>query len=1206
MGYFQRTMCPARTTLASSHRADVLRQRLACALVSIVCTAGVFSASANAANYTWSGATDTLWATTTNWLSSAGGVPTTSDSVVFQGSSNVTVDYGNVTRTVANIATSGTGVTMPLTITATNGSLTIGGASQSFGAQANGNLLNDYSGLSAFTYTESSANQTFAVRMTIPGTGPTSGTATLNLPMQGSGTTSIRATATQIGGAAGSSGGTAWGGILGLGRGNALFTGTFAIGGFNGSGGVFFQPGVSNGTLVVRGTSGGAARADKITVGETSSGSRDGSGFLDLTGGTIDLSGTSLLIGRHGATSNSPNVSGTVTMPGGTVDVLTLVLGEKTNTSGTMSITGLFTQSGGAVTSGTMRFGNILTTAGTTVPLFTSIYTLSSGTLRSALITSIPSVALTGTTTANSASVRKVAWSGGTIANYDSSTNLTISGTNTNAGYTMSLVLGSTTTPQVFAADTGRTITLGSNAVVSGTGLLQKQGDGTLQINTAATYTGSTGISAGTVRLGVANGLPSATPLVMSPSAGTATLDLAGFNQTLGSLSSSGAGSAVVDVASSGTSTLTVGGDNTSATFAGRLRNSGGATSILGITKNGTGTWTLTGSNSAVAGNLVFNTGKVSIDPGSAGSFASTGRFQILPGSGVTTTVEVLSGSNSFSTAAGIGGLADNSATGTALWNLAGGTTTLALSTNRFLIGNKGAGTVTVSNNAVFTITGTPDLVIGGDQQYALNNATGAVTVSGGTLSITGAGNLVLGRNVSGTTTGANGTVNLDGGVFATVRPFTMASGSGTGTINFNGGTLRALGASSDFIAVTDANVKNGGAVIDTNSYDVTIGQSLLNGGAGGLTKQGGGVLTLSASNSYIGATVVSGGTLKAGNVSAFGSAAVTIASGATLDLNSLAVANAITNNGGTLSNASSYAGTQSLAGSATYGALAGTLSVVSGGAATLGGAVTGTVSIAAGGSATLAAGGSLAQSSLANNGTFTVNRNDNLSLGTVFSGGGGLTKLGSGTLTLTGSSTSSGPTTVSAGKLAVNGVLGSGTLSVAAAAWLAGTGTIGGPVVVQGTLSPGNSPGLLAVKSLDLQSTSTTLMEINSIVRGTGYDAIDVSDASGVTYGGGLELSFAALFPDNTSFDLFNFSGTPAGTFATVTASGSYGSLNFVKNAGVWTAQSGSQTISFTESSGNVLVVPEPATAALGGAAAIGFCVWAVRRRFLADRAIA
>jgi autotransporter-associated beta strand protein len=332
----------------------------------------------------------------------------------------------------------------------------------------------------------------------------------------------------------------------------------------------------------------------------------------------------------------------------------------------------------------------------------------------------------------------------------------------------------------------------------------------------------------------------------------------------------------------------------------------------------------------------------------------------------------------------------------------------------------------------------------------------------------------------------------------------------------------------------------------------------------------------------------------------------VTVASGATLDLNSLAVANSITNNGGTLSNAGSYAGTQSLAGAATYGSLAGTLSVVSGGAATLGGAVTGTVSIAAGGSATLAAGGSLAQSTLANNGTFTVNRNDNLSLGTVISGSGGLVKLGSGTLTLTGSSTYSGPTTVSAGKVAVNGVLGSGTLSVAAAAWLAGTGTIGGPVVVQGTLTPGNSPGLLAMESLDLLSSSTTAMEIAGTTRGTGYDAVDIATTSGITYGGLLDLTFTSTFPDNTTFDLFAFSGTPAGTFSSVTANGSYGSLTFVKQAGVWTAQSGSQTLSFTESTGNVLVVPEPATAAFGGAAAIGLCLWAVRQRLLADRAVA
>jgi len=848
-----------------------------------------------AATYTWNVTTGT-WTTTTDWSPTApAGGPTSTDSIVFQGASNITVDYGGASRTVANISNSGTGITLPLTITATNGSLTINGGDQAFGASANGSLTNDYSGLSAFTYTESSANRTFSVRMTTAA-GYTSGTATLNLAMQGSGTNLIRATTTIIGQATNSNG-TAWGGALGLGKANTLNTNTLTIGGFNGTGAVRFQDGVTNGTLVVRGTGGGSTRAGTITVGETSSGLRDGSGVLDLTGGTIDLSGTNLLIGRHVAASNTPSGSGTVTMPGGTVDVVTMVLGEK-NSSGNPAITGAFTQSGGSVTSGTVRFGNILNTGTTTTaPTFTSTYTLSSGTLRAGLITTEPSVAITATTTANAASVRRIAWSGGTIANYDATTDLTISGTSTNAGYTMQLVLGSTTTPQVFSADSSRTITISSSAVISGTGFLQKQGAGTLRINTAATYTGSTSIAAGTIQLGVANALPSATALAINPSAGTATLDLNGFDQTVGSLASSGAGAAVVDVAATGTSRLTVGGDNTSTTFAGRLRNSGGATSVLGFTKNGTGTWTLTGSNSAVAGNLVFNNGKVTIDPGAAGSFTSTGRFQVLPGSGVTATVEILSGSNSFATSAGIGGLADNSASGTAVWNLAGGTTTLALSTNRFLIGNKGTGTVTVSNNAAFTITGAPDLVIGGDQSFAANNATGVVTVSSGTLSITGSGSLVLGRNATTPTTGANGTVNLDGGVFATIRPFTV--GTGTGTINFNGGTVRALSNMSDFIAVTTANVKNGGAIIDTNSFNVTIAQGLLNGGAGGLSKQGSGTLTLTAANTYVGATTVNAGVLAVNG--SLGAGGVTVNSGAVLG-GSGTMGGLVTIAGGTLS----------------------------------------------------------------------------------------------------------------------------------------------------------------------------------------------------------------------------------------------------------------------------------------------------------------
>lgn len=914
---------------------------------------------AQAATYTWTGLTDTLWTTTTNWNPTAAvGGPTSADSLVFNGSTNATVDLEGASRTVTNIAY--TGMTLPLTVTATNGSLTINGGNQSFGTQANGSLVTDYSGLSAFTYTQS-GNNTFDVRMTIPSAGPTSGTATLRLATQGSGTNFIRAGTVQVGAAAGTSNGTAWRGVLGLGNANTFHATNFNIGGFNGSGSVAFQSGVTNGTLVLRGTGGLSTRVTTMDVGFTSSGTRDGSGTLDLTGGTLDALVATLTVGRHGANANNGPTS-SLTMPGGSLDTTTLILGEKSNTTGTPTITSTFSQLGGSVVTGTMRFGNITASGSATTPIFTSIYNLSSGTLRAGVITSEPSVTITATTTSGSTSVRRIAWSGGTISNYDAATDLTISGTSTNAGYTMQLVLGSTTTPQVFSVDTGRTITVGPSAVISGTGSLQKQGAGTLRLSSANTYAGSATLSAGIMRLGIANGLSGNAALIMNPSSGTATLDLAGFSTSAGSLSSSGAGESIIDVASTGTSTLTVGGDNASTTFAGRLRNSGAA-SRLSFTKNGTGTLTLSGTASSISGALTVNNGKVTVNPGAGGSFA-TGRLVIAPGAGISATTEILSGSNTFANSAGISGIGDNSATGTSTLIVGGGSTTMQLGSNRFLIGNKGPGTLSVAGG-LFTISGTSDVVVGGDEQYTFSNASGFVTVSGGTLSITGTGNLFLGRNgTTGTsTTGANGTITLDGGVFATARPITVFTGTNpsTGTVNLNGGTLRALASSTNFISVTTANVQNGGAVIDTNAFDVTIGQALQNAGSGGLTKVGLGTLTLTASNSYAGSTAVNGGTLKAGSVNAFGGGAITVANGATLDLNAIAVGNAITNNGGTVSNAASYAGSQTLTGSSTFGNLGGTVTVDNGGVATFTGAMSGSVTVNAGGVATVASAGSVA-----------------------------------------------------------------------------------------------------------------------------------------------------------------------------------------------------------------------------------------------------
>ena len=73
------------------------------------------------------------------------------------------------------------------------------------------------------------------------------------------------------------------------------------------------------------------------------------------------------------------------------------------------------------------------------------------------------------------------------------------------------------------------------------------------------------------------------------------------------------------------------------------------------------------------------------------------------------------------------------------------------------------------------------------------------------------------------------------------------------------------------------------------------------------------------------------------------------------------------------------------------------------------------------------------------------------------------LTKVGTGTLNLTGTGRFSGPTTVQAGTLSLNGFWTS-PITVAAAGTLRGTGTVAAPIVVAGALRPGNSPGTLTV----------------------------------------------------------------------------------------------------------------------------------------------
>ena len=132
------------------------------------------------------------------------------------------------------------------------------------------------------------------------------------------------------------------------------------------------------------------------------------------------------------------------------------------------------------------------------------------------------------------------------------------------------------------------------SGAISGTGSLTKIGAGTLTLSGTNGYSGATTISSGTLQAGATNAFSSASAHTV---ASGAFLDLAGFNQTIGSLAGAGT------VANTGAgATLITGGDNTSTTFSGVIQDGAGAT---GLTKVGTGTFTLSGANTYSGGTLL-------------------------------------------------------------------------------------------------------------------------------------------------------------------------------------------------------------------------------------------------------------------------------------------------------------------------------------------------------------------------------------------------------------------------------------------------------------------------------------------------------------------------------------------------------------------------------------------------------------------------
>jgi len=143
------------------------------------------------------------------------------------------------------------------------------------------------------------------------------------------------------------------------------------------------------------------------------------------------------------------------------------------------------------------------------------------------------------------------------------------------------------------------------------------------------------------------------------------------------------------------------------------------------------------------------------------------------------------------------------------------------------------------------------------------------------------------------------------------------------------------------------------------------------------------------------------------------------------------------------------------------------------------------------------------------------------------------LTKLGLGTLTLTGANTYDGGTRIDAGMLAVNGSL-TGSTTVNAGGTLGGTGTVGNVTVASGgTLNPGNSIGTLTVNgNLTFASGSTYQVEAGAagnsdkvVVNGTATlnGNVVALPASGGTYQ--ANTAYTILTSSNALIGQFNSS---------------------------------------------------------------------------------
>jgi T5SS/PEP-CTERM-associated repeat protein/autotransporter-associated beta strand protein len=601
---------------------------------------------------------------------------------------------------------------------------------------------------------------------------------------------------------------------------------------------------------------------------------------------------------------------------------------------------------------------------------------------------------------------------------------------------------------------------------------------------------------------------------------------------SIGTISVSGAGAQVV------ISTGLFVGDNGMGTLSisngGVVEDTGLGGFNVGASDGSVGMATVSGANSLLKSLTLFvgadGNGELTVSDG--GQVTATSSFQVASGTDSNGTVNIGAAANAAAAAPGtISAPSIDFGDGTSKIVFNHTSSNYVFSTS---INQSGTGVGSVEVDAGTTILSGANTYNGGtllkggtlsvSSDGNLGASSGALTFSGGTLETTAS--FSSARAVTLTSNG--GTIQTDPDVTTTLSGVISdggqlgvltKSGAGTlvltgantyasttrviaGTLGFannqalgTGDVLMYAGATLQFEATaTLDNVFDlsgaGGAgniVVDTQGFNGTLEGTITGDTTVDLDKTGSGTLTLTVTNFYQGGTTISAGTVDASNSNALGTGAVTVDSGASLEVS----------NGSTLANDLTIAGT----GSNNQGALFSPGDDFN--------QVNGTITLAA--DATINSGGNVDEFTLGGpivlgNFTATLGGANSLAVQGVISGNGGVTVTDSNFVILTGSgsNTYSGLTTVESGAgldldktggaiavsgdLSISGVvrdLGSGEIATSSVMALSGNGefvfvdnnpseTIAGLTSTSSTTSVSTGFGIFGSTTLTLDGAGT------------------------------------------------------------------------------------------------------------------------------------